>query len=302
MHQPEVSNPSAGKLRVSIPKYEDPTQEFTSKELKWSFWYVGHKALLYRVTLIGLMIISGILFVFSGWKWGLYLWGVADNKKIEGNLAASVDYTGMHSRFGAQPVQVLDTYVFSSRGNKIDFVAELANPNTKFLVTFDYHFVLNDTRTEAQRGFLLPGESKPVAALGLTESAGGSPSIVLENIVYNRIPNREVSDTIGWQAYRLDFQVTDFVFLESLAQEGNNVDAVQFKLTNNSPYSYVDADFYVVLLQNGQMVGILPLHLDFINSLETKNIDLRSLLPGLSVTGVSVYPRINVYDDAAYAK
>ena len=91
------------------------------------------------------------------------------------------------------------------------------------------------------------------------------------------------------------------MFLKSLAQEGDNADAIQFKLTNGSPYSYVAVDFYVALLQNGQMVGILPLHLDSINSLETKDIDLRSFTPR-NISAVTVYPLINVYDEAVFTK
>ncbi len=293
-------DPSSEKTKVNIPKYEDPTQEFTAKELKWSFWYVRNKALLYRLTLILLVVINFGFLAFGGWKWGVYLWGIPDSQNLERNLTDSVNYVGIHSHFGAQAVQVLNTQVFSSGENKFNVVAELVNPNKQFLVKFNYYFIVNDKKTSAQAGFLLPGETRPVAELGLADGVGATPTIVLENIKYERINNRMTPDPMGWQAYRLNFQVSDFVFLKSLAQEGNNADAIQFKLTNGSPYSYVAPDFYVALLQNDQMVGILPLHLDSINSLETKNIDLRSLLPGLNVSAISVYPLINVYDSGVY--
>lgn len=291
---------SSGKVKVNIPQFEDPTQEFTSKELKWSFWYIQHKALLYRVGLISLVLINIGFFVFSIWKWGAYLWGIEAHRRLEQGLAASVNYTGIHSHFGAQPVQVLNTNVFSSSQSKTDIVAELLNPNKQFLVTFDYYFAIGDQKTPSQAGFLLPGESRPVAYLGLEADFIGSPGIVLENIKYRRISNRLTVDPLGWQTYRLNFQATEFVFLQSLAQEGNNPDAVQFKLTNASPYSYVDVDFYVALLQDGQTVGILPLHIDVINSLETKNIDLRSFVPK-SISAITLYPIINVYNEDVFA-
>ncbi len=301
-NKPAVSptSSSSEKTKVNIPKYEDPTQEFTAKELKWSFWYVRNKALLYRLSLILLVVINFGFLAFGGWKWGVYLWGIQDSRNLERNLTASINYVGIHPHFGAQAVQVLNTQIFSSGESKFNVVAELVNPNKQFLVKFNYYFVVNDKKTSAQVGFLLPGETRPVAELGLTDGVGATPSIVLENIKYKRINNRMTSDPMGWQAYRLNFQVSDFVFLKSLAQEGNNADAIQFKLTNSSPYSYVVPDFYVALLQNDQMVGILPLHLDSINSLETKNIDLRSLLPGLNVSAISVYPLIDVYDQGVY--
>ncbi len=296
-----ISPSSSEKTKVNIPKYEDPTKEFTSQELKWSFWYVRNKPLLYRLSLILLVVINFGFLAFGGWKWGVYLWGIQDSRNLEKNLTASINYTGIHAHFGAQAVQVLNTQVFSSGESKFNVVAEMVNPNKQFLVKFSYYFVVNDKKTSVQAGFLLPGETRPVAELGLTDGVGATPSIVLENIKYERINNRLTPDPMGWQAYRLNFQVSDFIFLKSLAQEGNNADAIQFKLTNGSPYSYVAQDFYVALLQNDQMVGIVPLHLDSIDSLETKNIDLRSLLPGLNVSAVSVFPLINVYDQGVYA-
>lgn len=293
-------NPSSGKMKVSIPKYEDPTKEFTAKELKWSFWYVQHKVWLYRIGLISLILLNLGFLGFSVWQWGAYVWGITDNQKLEQNLAASVNYMGIHPHFGAQQIQVLSTQVISGRTDKFDVVAELVNPNSRFLVMFDYYFVVGDKKTEVQKSFLLPGESRPVAVLGLADALG-SPSIVMENIKYTRIPNQQVGDVAAWQAYRLNFQVSDFVFLKSLAQTGDNADAIQFKLTNTSPYSYVNVDFYVVLLQNSQMVGIVPLHVDEIDSLETKDIDLRNFVQNLNVSDIKIFPIINIYDNGVYA-
>ena len=290
-----------GAKTSDFTKYQDPTKEFTSQELKWGFWYVKYKALLYKILVISLVSIDAIFLIFGLWSWGGYLLGWQDFKRVQASLSASINYTGIHPRYSAQPIQVINTQLFFSRGNKYDAVAELLNPNSRFLVRFDYYFVINGEKTPSQKTFLLPGESRLVAHLGINDVAGGAPAVVLENIKYERISAHKISDTIGWQSYRLNFQVSDFIFLKSLAQEGSNTDAIQFNLTNNSPYSYVAADFYAGLLQNGQMVGILPLRLDFINSLETKKIDLRNFVSGLSATELALYPIINVYDEGVYA-
>ena len=286
--------------KVDFGKYVDPTKEFTSQDLKWSFWYVKHKALLYRIMVIGLISVNAVFILFGLWKWGSYLLGWQDAQKVQESLSASINYTGLHPRFTAQPIQAINTQIFSSRENKFDAVAELINPNSRFLARFDYYFIVDGVKTLVQKTFLLPGESRLVAYLGINDGAGSSPIVVLENIKYERISAHKIPDTINWQAYRLNFQVSDFVFLKSLAQEGQNTDAIQFKLTNASPYSYVTPIFYVALLQNGQMVGILPLRLESINSLETKDIDLRNFVSNLSVTEIALYPIINVYDEGVY--
>jgi hypothetical protein len=292
---------SAAKAKTNFAKYEDPTKEFSSDELRLGFWYVRHKALLYKIAVIILVVINAGIIIFNLWHWGVYIVGISDQQKLETSLAAAVNYTGIHPHVAAQPVQVINTQVFPSGKNKYDLVSELVNPNSRFLVQFNYYFVVNGVKTETQKTFLLPGESRFVVNAGLENNSGGSPEIVLGQIIYKRISNHQIANLAGYQAYRLNFQVSDFIFSKSLAQEGDNADAVQFKLTNASPYNYVDSNFYVALLQGGQMVGILPLHVDSINSLETKNIDIRSFVPNLNVTEIALYPIINIYDNSAYA-
>jgi hypothetical protein len=285
----------------SFTKYEDPNQEFSSKELQVSLWYLKNKSLLYKVAAIVLMVINAVMIGFSLWKWGVFFVEYASFKNNEAHLAASINYTNINTHFAAQPVQIIRTQVFSGRGDSYDVVAELVNPNERFLVWFDYYFIINGKKTNVQKTFLLPGESRFVPMLGVKELGNGAPTLVLENNTYERISNRLVADVPAWQRYRLNFSVSDFVFSKSLAQEGNNVDAVQFSFTNNSPYNYIAPDFYLALLQNDQLVGMLPFHLERINSLETKKIDLRSFVPNLAVTGVAVYPLINIYDATVYA-
>lgn len=286
------------KKKVDITKYEDPTHELDSKEFKYGVWYVKHRLFLYKLLVGSLIGLGGIFWLFSLWNWGIYILDYSKTQQMLLSLSSSINYTGLHPHVSAQPIQVISSQVLPSGQNKYAAVATVINPNNRFLTFFDYYFVVNGQNTPVQKTFLLPDESRPLSYLGVENS--GSADLVLENITWQRISAHEVVNTKDWQAYRLNFAVSDFLFLKSLAQEGNNADAVQFKLTNNSPYSYVNPDFYVVLLQNDGVVGILPLHLDSIKSLETKSIDLRSLAPGLYVSDIAVYPIINVYDNSVY--
>ncbi len=295
-----VTPPGQTTGQSNFAKYKDPTGEFTAQELKWGFLYVKNKALFYKIMVIFLLSLDAAFIIFGLWRWGSYFLGWQDFQRVQSSLSASVNYLGIHPRYSAQPVQVVNTQIFSSRENTYDAVAELINPNDRFLVNFDYYFVVNGEKTPVQKTFLLPGEIRPVAYLGIKDGVDSAPVIVLENSKYERISEHKVTDTRSWQEYRLNFQVSDFIFLKSLAQAGQNTDAVQFKLTNASPYNFVGPNFYAVLLQNGQMAGILPLHLDSINSLETKNIDLRNFAAGLSISEIALYPIINVYDEGVY--
>src|SRR3989338_6675642 len=127
----EIAKNGAVK-KLDFSKYIDPTQEFTSQELKWSFWYVKHKALLYKVLVIILISIDALFILFGLWRWGSYLLGRQDFQRLQASLSAWINYTGIHPRYSAQPIQAINTQIFSSRGNKYDAVAELINPNNRF--------------------------------------------------------------------------------------------------------------------------------------------------------------------------
>jgi hypothetical protein len=281
--------------------YQDPNKDFTSQELRVSLWYLKNKSLLYKITVFVLLFLAVSLVGFSVWKWAVFIIGFPAAQRLDSGAVRFVNYTQINTRFAAQPVQVVRTQVLAGRSGSYDVMAELVNPNERFFVSFEYYFVIDGKKTETQKTFLLPAESRFVPALGIKEIGAGTPAVVLEHVEYTRISNKEIPDVVAWQQYRLNFAVSDFVFSRGLAQAGDNPDAVQFKLINNSPYNFIGADFYVVLLQTGQSVGVLPLHIDRINSLESKQVDLRNFAPNINVTEIALYPVINIYDDAVYA-
>ena len=120
---------------------------------------------------------------------------------------------------------------------------------------------------------------------------------MLENIVWRRVSLHRIVDTKAWADERLNFTTSDFSFTRAGGiPEAPNAHAVRFKLTNQSAYSYAEPSFYVALLDGETMVGVLPLKLPEIKSLETKDVDLRSFAESLNVDGVKIFPLINIYD------
>ena len=192
--------------------------------------------------------------------------------------------------------------MFPGGVDKYDAVADVANPNERFFVSFRYYFIVDGKNTPAQNGFLLPGENKPLAYLGIESSAvPREATIVFEELQWRRISARTIADVRAWQENRLNFSVENFVFTpRNTVEGGGDTHRIQFSIINNSPYSYVEPQFYVALLSQDALVGILPLRLDSLESLEKKQIDLRSFVPNLTVDGVKVYPLIDIYASAAY--
>ena len=290
----------ASPVRSTFEQYQDPAREFDSQTLKYGMWYVTHRLALYQALVFGLIVISLGLFGFAGWRgWQEVNVALNDQGRFNKNLRTFPDYAQVNPHFTPLPLQIVNSVVFAGGTDKYDLVAEITNPNPRFLVSFDYSFVVNGQTTPAEHTVLLPGEHRPVATLGLTSATyPNAPELVMQQVAWQRISNHRVLDTAPWQAERLNFGVTDFGF----TGQGGGADSaiVSFALTNNTPYGYVAPRFYVGLYNQDSLVGLLPLTLGHFPSLAVQKIDVRSLTPNLSVSDIKVFPIINVYDNEVY--
>jgi hypothetical protein len=94
--------------------------------------------------------------------------------------------------------------------------------------------------------------------------------------------------------------VKDFEFTAYRDPSGVNAHIIRFKLMNDSVYGYVPSNFYVGLMQNQSLVGILPLQSSKLRSAETVDVDLRSFAPDLNITDITIYPLINIDNKDVY--
>ncbi|HLD34233.1 MAG TPA: hypothetical protein VJB62_00060, partial [Patescibacteria group bacterium] len=256
----------------SFEKYIDPTGDLPTSKFKLGLWYVARKVLLYKILVGGLAGLSAIFWLYSLWQWGSYLiFGLSADRQLAEDMSISQNYTLLNKNFEAQHLQVAGTRVLISGVDKYDIVSEVANPNPRFLVEFDYYYSLGgEARTSVQRALLLPGESRPVAFLGYADGQPNSDaSLVLENVAWQRIDAHQVPDVEAWKADRLNLVVKDFSFTGYRDLSGANAHVVNFKLMNDSIYGYDEPRLQVGLYQNESLVGILPLQLAKLRSAET---------------------------------
>lgn len=282
-------------------KYFDPTGEFSAKQFKWAVWFVKNKLLLYRLSIGFLIVFSAVTIVFSFWRGAqILIFDLSARPGLEAALTASINYSALHPRFSPLPLQILNSYVLPGGTGKTDVLSEIANPNKNFVVRFDYYFDYGGSITERRADFLLPGESRPVAEFGIdTAQFPGSPSLMLENIRWERVPAHQIPDAAAWQTERVDFTVSNFSF-SFAGENGLAANALRFTVRNNSPYGYRDALFYLGLYQNGGLVGIMRFDLKDFQSLESREIDLRNFVQNLAVSEIKLYPVIDLYDKGAY--
>lgn len=296
---PEV----ASKLpKPSFKRYTDPTSEFSTEEFKWGFWFARNRVLLYRIAVGALIGLNAIFWSYTLIKGGnLILYELEHGKQLDRDLAYFYDYTLIHPKYSASPLLIAGTQILPGGVKKYDLVGEVANPNNRFHVFFDYYFVVDGAPTPVQHTFLLPGETRMISYLGFDQSDyPGGAELVITNWQWRRISNHKIIDVAAWQAERLNFKTGGFSFLRTGGTESAAANVIKFNLINASSYSFAETNFEVGLYQGETLVGILPLNLPRFKSGETRAIDLRSFVMSLNVTDIKVFPLIDIYDNSVY--
>lgn len=284
--------------------YVDTSGELGSKELSYGLWWVTHKADLYRLAVFSLGIFTAISWGYTLWKGAEYGWyAYSKERSLIAELRNFPNFTALYPRFSPTPLQIITTVVVPSGVNNYDILGEVANTNVWYIANFDYYFQVGSATTSVDHATLMPGEERPIASLGYTGGIpDGSSALVIKNIRWSRISNKQIRQPADFQSNRLQFQAADFTFTRAESNPGVSAHTIRFTLTNNSSFSYKNPHFYVGLYVGDTIVGIAPLELNDFRSLETRQIDLRSFVQNLNVTDIRVFPQINVYDQNVYLK
>ena len=298
-----VAVPEQDQKKADYTKYISRQDGLSAGGLKWGMWFTSHKATLYKLLIVILLVINAFLIIFSLIKWGDFILKWNKQKSVYNQLASAPNYSIINQGNVAKPLQVLGVQVLASGVDKQDIIAEISNPNTRFVVFFDYYFVSQNNTTTKQTTFILPQQTRPVTMMGVKENINfSSPNLVMENVSWKRVNPHTVNNVASWQKEHLDFAVTDFQFVQSYSAAKDRADAhiIQFQLTNKSPYDYIEPQFIVGLYQGGSFAGVMPLFLNEIKTLQKIKVDLRSFVNGLVVDEIRIHPIINIYNEEAY--
>lgn len=283
-------------------QYTDPTGDLSTGKLKFGLWLTANEVSLYRILVAVLIIISAALWVFSLISWGQYLAvGLTKDQQLYRDLSQFPNYNLRNQSDAPAPIQIINADLLPAGVNNSNATAEVSNPNNRWLAMFTYYFVVGGQNTKTQNGFLLPGEDKLLVVFGLSGSGQGAATLVIENVTWQKISPHDVLDTAAWQAARLNFIVSNFMFKRA----GSDPDAptaqtISFNLINNSPFGYSQPKFVVGFYFGQVLVGVMPLELNNFTSQQTANIDLRSFVGNLTVDDVRIFPLINLYDPQVY--
>ena len=292
-----------GKKKVdNLSRYVDPSGGISNRQLRFGEWYVSHKMIFGKIS-VGLLAAWCALSIgFSVFSWGNYIFfGYnEDQQNLREQTQLVADYTAIQSTYVPRPPQVNNVLVFNSAPGRYDFVAQLKNSNERWVANVRYFFTFSGAKTQVHETTLLPGESRPVVVFGHESSVyPASSKFIIESIAWDRVNPHRIRDVASYMKPRLDFSAEDVTTLEA-GLGGASTHQVSFNLVNNTAYSYWEPEFYVEILNGGQLSGVIYMALDGIQAGEAVPVDLRSFADELPVSSIGIAPVINIFDPDVY--
>lgn len=283
---------------VFKPSHLDDIDDFdnlSEKELKFGYWFTTHRVKIYQGLIIALVVFDVLLGGYNLFRWGEYatvgFW--ADQRLRQEIARPLINYAVLQEHFRAQPLAVSANYYFPG-SVKADALAMVKNPNVDFLVLFDYRFLNGNSPTPWRRGFLLPGEEKPIVEFGIENGALASNAVLdLQNLSWQRISSHKVKDLPVFITERLNFKTED---------AGASGGVLSFNITNQSNFNYYEPRFLILLDSSGRLSGVEQVVFEQFLSSEKKRVELVLLGSHPSITSVSVRSDINIFGAEAFIK
>ncbi|MFA6410388.1 MAG: hypothetical protein WCW26_02315 [Candidatus Buchananbacteria bacterium] len=273
----------------------------SSFKLKASYWYVTHKLQLKKLLVIFLILLSVIFYGYAIYK-AIMILAVQD-KQYRQDLnyltTQQIDYSYFHQVNKPKNIEILSFDTAGGREDRYDFIAKVFNPNTNFFGDQVYLQLVSEGRVVAEKtGFIFPGQEKYFAFFGQTVSDPANIAINIAKVDWKRVHDFEI-----FAEPRMKFEVTDVEYkpAEDLKIRGElSVSALNFKITNNSAYSFWHVGVFIALQSGDQTVGGSYTVLDQFRSGETRNIQMSWYDPLPSVSDYVIIPEVDILDSAAY--
>lgn len=291
------------KQKEQFEKYVDPTGELSNKELKWSKLYIMNKLALKQAFVFVLGTICSITIGFSLISIGEYLiFGYFDERDARNGLTLKFsDYPALRSLYTAEDLSFSSTEVYRSGTGKFDLITPVINRNERYKAIVEYHYTHATGSTEKRNMVVMPGEEQRLSELGL-EVAGALNRATLEidSIKWDFISPHYIKDVAKYIDLRTSFLIEEVQISDAGANSGVDLDRVQFDLTNETVYSFWDAEFLVELERGGTIQGVFLLSVPEFRAGETRQIDFRSFANIGGSGTIKLIPQFDVFDQNIY--
>lgn len=283
----------------------DPTGgKLDEGQLNMGFWWVTHQVQVRKVATFLLGILAVSLFAYAAWgfiDW-FFVSGVVERQQagltryVEIPVATFRKYAAKTEPFFDDPT------VLPAGEGRYDIFAKATNANENWMMTFDYRFDAAGTSIPAKRGFLLPGETKRLHALGVkAEARPSGAKTEISNVQWSRVdPHLVFPGYAGWAQKRLDIGIESPTFVPPAAGDTLPISRATFTVVNRTAFNYYTVGFFVTASSGQQIVGVNYVTISRLLAGEHRIVEASwfSALP--NITRVEVLPEINILDVSVY--
>lgn len=279
--------------KVDLNNYEDPI-ELSPKNLEIGLWLATHKKIIYKITIIILAALAAGFLIYSIYGYAYYfIFGREQDKSLQDNQAG-IDLSAYRQQNIPLDLIIGQPKVIN-HDSGADYVVKMKNPNEKQTANFNFCFI-KETEKVCGSSFVLPDEEKNILIIGSKIKGFGKVSFEITDISWQKIKAGEIPDWGIWRDSRLNFSITDVEF----SNYSNNVNYLEFNITNNSSYGYFKTPLNITINQNEETVAVNRYILSGLSSKETKSV--RLFWPEAANLGGSILivPDLNILDNSVY--
>lgn len=276
----------------------------SKKQYRFSLWWVEHRATLKKAGLVLLIIFDGVLGLFV-------LWSLLDSfalsyGKEQSAVAQSVvlNQEDLHAYTNArvaEPLIISNDRFFDIGNRRYDVYAQIENNNSDWWAEFSYQFVYDGGKTNIQKGFILPGEKKPVAELAMElDAPPTNVQLQFQDVDWHRVNHHDVGDYAKWFKDRMDLKVQNPTLIQNTTGDPSSLVKTTFTVRNDSAFSYYQPIFYLLLKRGSSVTGVNRVTLQSLDSGASQDVTVNWFGTVPSVSQVEVIPEINIFDIKLY--
>lgn len=277
-------------------------QDF-NRTYRLSSWWIGNRGKILRVFLLALAGLEGLIAIFVLWTLiDTFLINYTTENRSIGQMAI-LGQNDIYSQTSNASAKELSTGVARSLPASlgVDLYSEIVNPNSEWLAEYTYKFVWSGGSSAEEKGFILPGQTKPLVSFGVEEAVSARGiQVEISNIEWQRVNRHMVGEYEIWKQERLNFNIEDLLFATDVSIDGKIIGVSSFSVTNQTGFKYYQPSFFVVLYRGSQVVGINKVTLDALSPGERRGVDVRWFGTLPSADKSEIIPDINIFSPEAY--
>ncbi len=224
---------------------------FSKWYLRIAYFFIANQVVIKRAIIF--------IFIFSNmllWGWSIVAWtNYLTNTAIHNNTIALmrenlVNYASFKATHTPLEPEILVASAVPNGLGKYDFLAKVRNLNMNWAMTkIKYRFIYASGVTSVRENFLLPGQEKYLFEfLENISGAVGEAHLEIMEINWWRVNQTE--------ADKITAILNDLTFTEEKFQTVAENSVVSFKAKNNTPYSFWETGYQVVLYNGSRPMAI----------------------------------------------